>query len=162
MTCMHGTTPLPSLSCDHSHARAFGWRYVNWWCIYRSSCFFVQLYSCMKMSSAALYCSPISLACRQLCNKTCQQFMSHVIAFIELLRRKRISSITVVMSCLSFPSQLSFCYHFLLCKGVTRYAMEQIPLLQISYRFYIPCSVLTADWQLWQTHFCLGGIMPWL
>lgn len=71
-----------------------------------------SLYSCMKMSIAALYCSPISLACRQLCNKTCQQFMSHVIAFIKLLRRKRISSITVVMSCLSFPSQLSFCHHF--------------------------------------------------
>lgn len=48
-----------------------------------------SLYSCMKMSIAALYCSLIiSLACRQLCNKTCQQFMSHVVAFIELPRRK--------------------------------------------------------------------------
>lgn len=70
-----------------------------------------SLYSCMKMSIAALYCSPISLACRQLCNKTCQQFMSNVIAFIKFVK-KRISSIVVVISCLSFPPLLSFYHHF--------------------------------------------------
>lgn len=120
-----------------------------------------SLYSCMKMSIAASYCSPISLACRQLCNRTYQQFMSNVIAFIELLKRKRISIIIVVMSCLSSPSWPFFFHHFFYSAKERKVCHGTNTIIENLVLHLHPLFPFIADWQLWLTLFC-GGDNAWI